>query len=55
MRKKTWLKEKILRVSFNALSSLASASGGHLLPLGMTYKHAKLLITQFALTLAPVT
>jgi hypothetical protein len=34
--KMTWSKEKILRVSFNALFGLASALEGHLLLLGMT-------------------
>jgi hypothetical protein len=34
-------KGKILRGLFNALSGLASALGGHPLPLGMTYKHVR--------------
>jgi hypothetical protein len=50
MLKTTWLQGKISRELFNALSGLASALGGHPLPLGTTYKHARLPLIQYAHT-----
>jgi hypothetical protein len=41
---------KILRGLSNTLSGPALALGGHPLPLGMTYKHARLPLIQYALT-----
>ena len=43
-------RERILRGLFNVLYGLASTLGGHPLPLGMIYKHARLLLIQYLLT-----
>jgi hypothetical protein len=48
--KMIWLKGKTSRALSNVLYGLTSALGDHPLPLGMTYKRAKLLLTQYAPT-----
>jgi hypothetical protein len=48
--KTSWLQGKTLKGLSNALSGIASALGGHPLPLGMTYKHAMLPLIQYVLT-----